>query len=62
MNATISGRTAVYAILGDPVAQVGSPARFNALFAKTGHDGVMVAMRIAAAELAQGFEGLRLKA
>ena len=59
MSATVSGRTAVYAILGDPVAQVGSPERFNALFAKAGHDGVMVAMRIAADDLAQGFEGLR---
>ena len=57
--AKISGRTAVYAILGDPVAQVGSPERFNALFAEAGHDGVMVAMRIAAADLARGFAGLR---
>ncbi len=59
MTDTVSGKTAVYAILGDPVAQVGSPARFNALFRERGHDGVMVAMRIAADELAQGFAGLR---
>jgi shikimate dehydrogenase len=55
----VSGKTAVYAILGDPVAQVGSPARFNALFRERDHDGVMVAMRIAAEDLDTGFAGLR---
>jgi shikimate dehydrogenase len=55
----VSGKTAVYAILGDPVAQVGSPGRFNALFRERNHDGVMVAMRIGADKLMQGFAGLR---
>lgn len=59
MTDGVSGRTAVYAILGDPVAQVGSPARFNALFRERDHDGVMVAMRIAAENLEVGFAGLR---
>ena len=59
MTDWVSGKTAVYAILGDPVAQVGSPARFNALFRERGHDGVMVAMRITAEDLVTGFAGLR---
>jgi shikimate dehydrogenase len=59
MTDGVSGKTAVYAIIGDPVAQVGSPARFNALFRERGHDGVMVAMRLAGEDLVTGFAGLR---
>lgn len=55
----ITGATRVYAILGDPVAQVGSPAAFNRLFAARGHDAVMVALRVAAANLERVFAGLR---
>lgn len=57
--ARVTGRTALYAIAGDPVAQVGAPARFNRLCEAHGHDGVMVPMRLAAADLAAGFDGLR---
>ena len=58
-GALVTGRTAVYAILGDPVAQVGAPALFNRLCAERGHDGVMVPLRVAAADLAAAFDGLR---
>ncbi len=59
-RAGISGRSALYAIAGDPIAQVGSPARFNRLWAERGHDGVMVPLKIAAGDLAESFAGLRL--
>ena len=55
----ITGRTAVYAILGDPVAQVGAPARFGRLCEERGHDGAMVALRVAAPDLGAVFDGLR---
>jgi shikimate dehydrogenase len=55
----ITGATRVYAILGDPVAQVGSPAAFNGLFAARGIDAAMVALQVPAAELARVFAGLR---
>jgi shikimate dehydrogenase len=55
----VTGRTAVYAIVGDPVAQVGSPLRFNRLFREAGHDAVMVAMRVSGDDLATAFRGFR---
>jgi shikimate dehydrogenase len=54
-----TGKTTLYAILGDPIAQVGSPVQFNRLFDELGHDGVMLPMRIAADDLETGFKGLR---
>ena len=38
----ISGATRLYAILGDPIAQVKSPELFSNLFAASGFDAVMV--------------------
>lgn len=55
----VTGRTALYAIAGDPVTQVGAPARFNRLCRQRGHDGVLVPLRVAAGELAAAFAGLR---
>ena len=55
----VSGATRVFAILGDPVAQVGSPAAFNRLFAAIGVDAVMVALQVPADELAGAVVGLR---
>ena len=59
MPQIVTGHTKLYAILGDPIAQVGSPVQFNRLFAKTEHDGIMVPMRVAAADLREAFAGLR---
>ena len=56
---SITGNTKIYAILGDPVSQVGSPASFNSEFQKRGHDGVLVAMKVAAGDLSQAVAGLR---
>lgn len=58
----ISGRTNLYAIIGDPIAQAGSPTLFNRLFAARGLDAVLVPMEVAEAGLASvvaGFRSLR---
>jgi len=55
----ITGRTRLCAILGDPIAQVGSPVQFNRLFDDIGHDAVMLPMRVAADNLETAFRGLR---
>lgn len=44
---SLSGNTRLYAIIGDPIAQVGSPRLFNAAFCERGLDAVLVAMHIA---------------
>ena len=56
---SITGKTKIYAILGDPISQVGSPASFNNEFQKRGHDGVLVAMKVPAGDLTQALAGLR---
>ncbi len=55
----ITGKTTLFGILGDPIAQVGSPVQFNRLFRSLDHDAVMLPMRVASADLATAFQGLR---
>lgn len=43
----VNGSTDVYLILGDPVEQVLAPATFNPLFARFGHDAVLVPVQVA---------------
>lgn len=59
MPQIVTGHTKLYAILGDPIAQVGSPVQFNRLFTEAEHDGIMVPMRVAAEDLREAFVGLR---
>lgn len=47
---TISGRTRVFLILGDPVAQVRAPEVFNHLFRRHGVDAVLVPAQVAPAD------------
>lgn len=47
----IEGSTRVFAVLGDPVAQVQAPRVFNALFARYGVDAVLVPAQVPAAAL-----------
>lgn len=42
----IDGATRLYAILGDPIAQVKSPTRFTERFAQAGMNAVMVPMHV----------------
>lgn len=63
----LSGETRLYAILGDPIAQVGSPRLFNSSFRRRGSTAVLVPMHVAPTDLAavvtafrsvQNFDGL----
>jgi shikimate dehydrogenase len=55
----LSGTTRLYAILGDPVAQVGSPAVFNAAFRRLGAPAVLVPVHVNAERLPDLVQGLR---
>nr|AXL06050.1 shikimate dehydrogenase [uncultured bacterium] len=55
----ISGTTRLYVVLGDPVAQVRSPALMNPLFARLGIDAVLVAVHTRPEHLEQVVGGLR---
>lgn len=55
---TITGATRLFAILGDPVAPLRSPALFNAAFARLRRDAVFVALQVAAEDLVQAWPGL----
>lgn len=46
-----SGATRLYVIVGDPIAQVRSPAGVSAAFAACGHDGILMPVQVAPADL-----------
>jgi shikimate dehydrogenase len=48
---SITGKTRVFFILGDPVAQVRAPEVYNRLFAEHGIDAVLVPLKLPAAAL-----------
>jgi shikimate dehydrogenase len=58
----ITGRTRVFAVIGDPITQVQAPTLVNALFERLGHDAVLVPVHIRAVDLAEAMAGLRLVA
>ncbi|MDN4982838.1 shikimate dehydrogenase [Bradyrhizobium sp. WYCCWR 13022] len=47
-----TGATRLYVIVGDPIAQVRSPAGVSAEFAARGHDAILVPVQVATADLA----------
>lgn len=47
-----TGATRLYVIVGDPIAQVRSPAGVSAEFVARGHDGILVPVQVASADLA----------
>ena len=59
MTNTISGKTKVCGLIGDPVEHTMSPAMHNAAFKKLGLDYVYVALRVKAAELDKAIAGMR---
>ena len=59
MTERISGTTRLYTVLGDPVAQVRSPAMMNPLFARLGIDAVLVPVHVTPDHLASVVGGLR---
>lgn len=46
-----SGASRLYVIVGDPIAQVRSPAGVSAAFAARGHDGILVPVQVAPVDL-----------
>ncbi|MDH6258617.1 shikimate dehydrogenase [Bradyrhizobium sp. BR13661] len=46
-----TGATRLYVIVGDPIAQVRSPAGVSAEFAARGHDGMLVPVQVSVADL-----------
>lgn len=55
----ISGRTRLFAVLGDPVAQVMAPAMMNQLFVERGVDAVLIPVEVSARSLAAVVNGLK---
>ncbi|WP_138895090.1 shikimate dehydrogenase family protein [Streptomyces chryseus] len=62
MSATgpvISGTTRLFAVIGDPVAQVQAPAMLNPLFTRLGADAVLVPVHARPDDLADVVRGLK---
>lgn len=55
----LTGRTSLFAIIGDPITQAGSPALFNSAFRRRGWPAVLVPMQVKATDLALTLRGLR---
>ncbi len=55
---TISGRTRLYGIVGDPIAQVASPGLFNAMFEGERLDAVLVPFHVAVDDLSAWWHGV----
>lgn len=53
----IAGDTRIYAIIGDPIGQVGSPRVFNTLFRERGIRAVLVPLHVAPADLDAAMRG-----
>lgn len=56
---TISGTSAIYLMLADPIAQVRSPVLINEMFAREGIDAVMVPLNVAADGIEDFWKGLK---
>lgn len=55
----ISGKTAVYGIIADPIGHVRGPTLFNPLFEKLGMDAAMVPFHVTATSLSRAVAGFR---
>lgn len=55
----IAGSTRLFLIVGDPIAQVGSPLLFNAAFRRRGIEAVLFPAQVAAEDLKVFVDGLR---
>ncbi len=55
-----TGATRLYIIVGDPIAQVKSPAGMTQAFRSRGHNAVLVPVHIAQTDLAQFIAGVKL--
>lgn len=55
----LSGETRLYAIIGDPISQVGSPGLFNAAFRRRNAKAVLFPAHVAPQDLAEVMSALR---
>ena len=55
----IRGDTQLFVIIGDPIAQVGSPAIFNTIFRQAGAAAVLVPYHVGAEDLEDALRGFR---
>ena len=62
MIPTVSGATRLYVIIGDPIAQVRAPGGVSEAFAERGHDGILVPVQVATADVSDFLSvAMRLK-
>lgn len=59
MSPDISGSTRLYAVIGDPIAQVQSPALLNPLLSDLGNDAVVIPVHARPDDLPQVVQGLQ---
>ena len=55
----VTGRSRLYAIIGDPIEQVKSPEILNPIMQRAGKAGILVPMRIAPADLETAIRGIK---
>jgi shikimate dehydrogenase len=55
----LSGETRLFVIIGDPIAQVGSPGLFNPAFRRRGAKAVLVPVQVAPSDLPAAMNGFR---
>lgn len=55
----ISGRTRLFAVLGDPIVQAMAPAMMNRLFAERGVDAVLVPVEVSPSDLDAVVDGMK---
>jgi shikimate dehydrogenase len=58
-SSTVSGKTKICGVIGDPIEHTMSPVMHNAAFKKLGLDYIYIPFRVRAEELAQAVEGIR---
>ena len=55
----IDGKTRLYAIIGDPISSVRTPALFNSMFAKKNINAVLLPLLVPKSELKSAWQGLK---
>jgi shikimate dehydrogenase len=58
-QSVITGATRLFAIIGDPIAQVGSPRVFNPIMFRNKADAVLVPLLVAPSDLTTAFAGIK---